>query len=78
MTSERIERQLERLEKRLDINSNDTSYARGRLDEIAIAVAHIPNLVEKQRRIKNSVRHVWLAVLVTLASAGVALARTFL
>jgi len=73
-----LERKLEQIEQRLDKSAEDSAYNRGRLDEIATAVAHIPSLVERQRSIKSSVRHIWLAMLVALTTAGVAVARTFL
>jgi hypothetical protein len=73
-----IQRKLEHIETRLDKSAEDSAYNRGRLDEIALAVSHIPALVEQQRRIKSSVRHAWVAVVTALVSAGVALARSFL
>jgi hypothetical protein len=76
--TDRLEKQLDRLDNRLDKQREESAYIRGRLDEIAQATAHIPIVVDQQRTLRNSLRHAWLVILATAMSAGVALAKSFL
>jgi hypothetical protein len=76
--TDRLEKQLDRLDNRLDKQREESAYIRGRLDEIAQSTAHIPVVVDQQRTLRNSLRHAWLVILATAMSAGVALAKSFL
>jgi hypothetical protein len=76
--TDRLEKQLDRLDNRLDKQREESAYIRGRLDEIAQSTAHIPIVVDQQRTLRNSLRHAWLVILATAMSAGVALAKSFL